>query len=373
VTPGPRAFFWETGTAGAMVRGHEVPREMLDEDTLKEEIPIGTGPFMFEDMRAGSWEQVERNPNYWLEDRPYLDGKRHTLMPDPSARESQFRTGDLHSLGFTDVRQADSVEDGMGDRMRRITYPSDSGMALLANIRRAPFDDERVREAIHRAVDIGRIINVVYFGDAQQSWVFSPGRPTRFPLGRDAVQEYVGHDKERAAAELIQASGYDGRTIELMVPSEVPTWIDGGQLAAADLQDIGLNIEVEPIPRNIYLGRAGDKPEDPGGASDFDLTMSVFLDYHHFTSFPPTFWNNAGLEDEEIDAIVGEIHQAVDPEQRQELSQQFEMMMAEGYSNFFPLLSVNSHQGWSSQVHGLDLEQSRSGAAGWQIDMWLES
>jgi ABC-type transport system substrate-binding protein len=366
----PYAFFTEAASMGA------IPRELLDEAILKENPPIGTGPFKYKAHRVGTTEEVVRNPDYFVKDRPYLDGKILTVVPDASALESAFRSNQIEEIDFSDIKQRDSVADDLGDEIYVIDYPSASGMALIVNIRKEPFKDIRIREAIHRAIDVQRIIDVVYFGDAQRSWIFSPANPTRFPIGFDAVKQYVGFNKEKAA-QLVAAAkadgGYSGREIEFMLPAESQTWIDGGRLAADDLRDVGFDIKTFTEVRNIYLQRSGPKDtKDLTKASPFDLTMSVFLSYTSFRSDTGSFWNNTGLEDPEIDAQINLVYETIDAEKRAEYSHELEILMAKKYSNFIPLLSETNHVGWYSYVKDLDLEDSRSGIGGWQIGMWFD-
>src|SRR5271154_3435461 len=46
---------------------HIPPRDMRQH-------PIGTGPFKFVEFKPNEYIKVTRNPNYWKNDRPYLDG-----------------------------------------------------------------------------------------------------------------------------------------------------------------------------------------------------------------------------------------------------------------------------------------------------------
>lgn len=357
---GPRAFFFEE------VNPVVVPKEMLDENTLKNEVPLGTGPYIYKGHQQGSTEEVTRNPNYWVKDRPYMDGKKVTFIPDAAAGEAAFRDGQVDMIGFTDIKQRDSIKRALGDKLVTQDYPSTSGVAIILNIHREPFNDIRVREAIHRAINIDRIVNIVWFGDADAAWYFSDARSTRFPIGRDAVKQYVDYDPAKAK-RLIQESGVDtSRTLELMAPVEVQTWVDSAKLMAEDLQAIGLKVNVTPIVRNVYLQKAGPKP------GDFDMAMSVFLDYIYMQTDSGTFWNNASLEDPEVDALVTKIREQVDPTKRETLSHEVETMLAKKYSNFVPVLSARGHSGWYSHVKGVDLRWSRTGLIGYQIDQWLD-
>ena len=46
---------------------HVSPRDMRQH-------PVGTGPFKFTAFKPNEYIKVTRNPNYWKQGRPYLDG-----------------------------------------------------------------------------------------------------------------------------------------------------------------------------------------------------------------------------------------------------------------------------------------------------------
>ncbi len=362
---GPRAFFFELNSG---VNKYIVPKEMLDEQMLKTTPPVGTGPYMYKAHQQNSNEEVVRNPNYFMKGKPYLDGKHLTFLGDAAAIEAAFRAGQIddNSEAWTNIRQAEAIVSDLKDRVKYLKVPSTSGMAMLLNIHRKPFDDVRVREAIYRAIDIDRILNVVFLGDGEQTWYFSNARPERFPIGRKAVEKFVGYDPKKAA-DLLRASGADlSKTYELMVPPEAQTWVDGGGLVAEDLQKLGFKLRVSPIVRNIYLQRAGPKP------GDFDITMSVFLDYQYMKTDSGTFWNNTALEDAEVDALIEKIQQEIDDKKRAELSNQAEMLLAQKYSPLVPMLSTNVHYTWYNHMKGIDLDEARTGQGGWQLDRWID-
>jgi ABC-type transport system substrate-binding protein len=151
-----------------------------------------------------------------------------------------------------------------------------------------------------------------------------------------------------------------------MAPVETQTWVDSAKLIAEDLGKIGLKVKVNPIVRNVYLQKAGPKP------GDFDITMSVLLDYIYMQTNSGTFWDNTSLEDKEVDALAEKIRSTVDPEARKKLSNQIELMIAQKASPFMPYLASRGHSAWYNYVKGIDLETSRYAYMGWQIDQWQE-
>jgi ABC-type transport system substrate-binding protein len=237
-------------------------------------------------------------------------------------------------------------------------------MAMLMNIHRDPWKDARVREAFYRAIDIDRIINVVFLNDGEKTWYFSNAVPSRFPVGRKAVEQYVGYDPKKSV-DLLKASGADlSKTFEVMVPPEAQTWVDGGGLVAEDLNKVGIKTKVNPVVRNIYLQRAGPKP------GDFDITMTVFLDYQYMQTSSGTFWDNTSLEDAQVDALSAKIQATIDDQERAKLSNQIEIMLAQKYSPLYPMLSTNIHASYYAFMKGVDLEADPGGVGGFQINRW---
>jgi len=313
---------------------------------------VGTGPYQYKSHTQGSVEEITRFENFRVKELPYITERKLTFVPDAAAMEAAFRSGQIELLNYeaiTNVKTKETLERDLGSKIVVKTNPSTSGMALVVNVNRPPWNDIRVREAIYRAIDVDRVINVVYFGDGERTWYFSKARTTRSPLGAGPVMQYVSHDPKKAT-DLLKQSGIDlTKEYEFMVPVEAKEWVDAGRLMAEDLAKVGLKTRVNPVVRNIYLQRAGPKP------GDFDITMSVLLDYQYAQTSSGTFWDSTSLQDPEVDAIVERIEETVDDQQREQLSHEFETMLARKYSNLIPVMSGNWHYAWYAYVKGIDL------------------
>jgi peptide/nickel transport system substrate-binding protein len=361
-THGPRAFFFEEGGGTRPI----VPREMLDEKTLKETPPVGSGPYQYKAHTQGSIEEVTRFEGYRVAGKPYITERKLTFVPDVAAMEAAFRSGQVEILnyeGITSIKAKEALQKDLGNKIVVKTNPSTSGMALVVNVNRAPWNDVRVREALYRAIDVDRVINTVYFGDAERTWYFSKARTTRFPLGPEPVMQYIGYDPKKAQ-DLLRQSGIDlNKEYEFMLPVEAKEWVDAGRLMAEDFAKVGLKTRLNPIVRNIYLQKAGPKP------GDFDITMSVLLDYQYAQTSSGTFWDSTSLQDPEVDAIVERVEETVDEKQREKLSHDFETMLARKYSNFIPILSGNWHYAWYSYLKGMSPANQ---PAWYQSGLWLD-
>jgi len=63
------------------------PKKYLDKDPnyFKTNV-MGSGPFKFKSYTRGVGVELERNPNYWFKDRPYLDGLKYSIVPRMASR-----------------------------------------------------------------------------------------------------------------------------------------------------------------------------------------------------------------------------------------------------------------------------------------------
>ena len=74
--------------------------------------PIGTGPFKFVEFKPNEVIRVTRNPDYWKNGRPYLDGIEYTIIRNPSTGILAFVAGkfDMTLPAFQQVPLLKDVE-----------------------------------------------------------------------------------------------------------------------------------------------------------------------------------------------------------------------------------------------------------------------
>ena len=87
----------------------EVPRQ--GPEPLQERTSIGSGPFKFKSYTRGSTFEGERNPDYFVKDRPYLDGYKFFISTETSVRAAAIRSGRAY-IEFRDLPQ----RRGRGDQ-----------------------------------------------------------------------------------------------------------------------------------------------------------------------------------------------------------------------------------------------------------------
>jgi len=131
------------------------------------------------------------------------------------------------------------------------------------------------------------------------------------------------------AKELLAEAGYpDGFDMTLRTIVGYGTMAADAPVIAANLKDVGINVEVETVDLGVWIEDWRNRREPItrnawGGFMDPDL-----LYYRHFHTPPAGMdfrrWNNA-----EADEILDQARSTVDPAQRKEYYNEIQRMLAE--------------------------------------------
>ena len=95
------------------------PKKYLDQDPnyFKTHV-LGSGPFKFKSYVHGSTLEGERNPDYFIKDRPYLDGYKFFISTETSVRAAAIRSGRAY-IEFRDLPPAEveAIKKQLGDKV----------------------------------------------------------------------------------------------------------------------------------------------------------------------------------------------------------------------------------------------------------------
>src|SRR3989441_615717 len=95
------------------------PKKYLDKDPnyFKSNI-VGSGPFKFKNYTRGSTFEGERNPDYFIKDRPYLDGYKFYVSTETSVRAAALRSGrawiEFRTMPLAEV---EAIRKTLGDKV----------------------------------------------------------------------------------------------------------------------------------------------------------------------------------------------------------------------------------------------------------------
>jgi peptide/nickel transport system substrate-binding protein len=115
---------------------------------------MGTGPFTFAEYVPGSHWIGKKNKDYFVKDRPYLDGYRAIFIKSTSARVASIRGGRalIEFRGFSPAGRDDLI-NALQDKLKVQSGPWLCYLSVAINNKQKPFSDVRVRKAMTLALN----------------------------------------------------------------------------------------------------------------------------------------------------------------------------------------------------------------------------
>src|SRR3989441_4130894 len=140
------------------------PKKYLDQDPnyFKTHV-IGSGPFKFKSQTRGSTIEGERNPDYFIKDRPYLDGYKFYISPETSVRAAAIRSGRAYvEFRHLPTPEVEAIKKQLGDKITVQETPMTGQWGVAINNTVKPFTDVRVRKALTLGIDRYTMGKVLY-------------------------------------------------------------------------------------------------------------------------------------------------------------------------------------------------------------------
>jgi len=123
--------------------------------------PAGTGPFVLKEWLPGEQIVFQRNEDYWG-DKPKTKNLVFKVIPEMTTRVMALQTGEVDIISnvppfmVEQLKKSKNVELIVAEGFRTIYI----GM----NMKRPPFSDVRVRQALYHAIDRDTIVNNILNG-----------------------------------------------------------------------------------------------------------------------------------------------------------------------------------------------------------------
>ena len=209
--------------------------------------PVGTGAFVLKQWVQGTNITLARNGDYWRKGEPHLDAVVFRTVPSAVLGLQRINIGEIDimaNIGPAELKQIDQRTT------TALKLPVGRWYSLQWQVDRAPFNNAKLRRAIAHALDRNRMNQILFDGQGtiadgmtpQGLWYSSPFKPT------------FEHSPDKARA-LLKESGWNANDpITLWAPSET-TYNKISQLAAEQIQAIGLKVSLSPVAQSEYYAR----------------------------------------------------------------------------------------------------------------------
>jgi ABC-type transport system substrate-binding protein len=353
----PPSFIMSAIASGWNVIVRKKTLEDNNYNLRKVEIYPGTGPFKsVKRVENESW-LMERNPNYWNKGLPYVDNVQffHAL-PFSTELGSAVLSGRVDYVRITDPVTARKAKETKG--MKTTAYNQSVIQGCWVNSKKKPFDDPRVRRAMHLAFDRPVLVDVVKDVAPMQIggfiYPFSEfATPKPELVKRPGYQDDTTAAIKEAKALLAAAGQANGiKGLDFLV-RDVPTFKLWAQAIQAMLQQIGIECNLRTTVESVWFDDTANGHFDlaVGAIVSTLLDPSDYFNAWYRTGGPQNygFWDN-----KEFNALVDQIDHEVDLQKRIALCRKAEEIMEKDP----PVLPVSWEQindVWYEYVKGLNL------------------
>src|SRR5713101_5862021 len=262
---------------------------------------MGTGPFMLKERRAGEKTILVVNPNWW---------------DKPAHNESLKKEANV------------AVLEGPETRVVFLGFDQERPELLESNVKgKNPFKDKKVREAIHRSIDVDAIKRTVMRGQSfPTNLMVAPGI-NGYMKDLDKRPALLKPDE---AKKMLADAGYpNGFEVGMDCPND--RYVNDEkicQAAVAMLAKIGVKVNLRAQTRNLYFAKILRKNDlSPGETSFYMLGWSPAQTYDVHNVFEALIqtpnkatkkgqFNAGGYSNPKLDALADKMEQETDKAKR---------------------------------------------------------
>lgn len=330
---------------------------------------MGSGPFMFKQYVDGVSVELERNPNYFIPDRPYLDGIKGFIIPDQGATWNYLQSGQLQQ--WQSIQGSEAGQYASDDKIEIVSTPSTSMIGVTFNTKVAPFDNPVLRAAASLAIDRQAGLDILQRGQG----VFSgPVMPGPWALDPAALQAIPGYGLDPAAnlveaKRLMAEAGFaNGLTVKVLV-RRIALFEPVGVFLKDQWAKIGITVDLA-VQENAEFFESRSKlafqamvAGNSANTSDPDDVGPWFM--------CDSSQNFSGLCNAEADALFAQMSGEMDPVKRKTLSDQWQLAAASDHSTFV-MYWRSRFMGLRREVHGLIIHPNIDNNLKHQ-DVWLSA
>ncbi|XKK60659.1 ABC transporter substrate-binding protein [Streptomyces sp. ARC32] len=322
-----------------------VPKKIVEKDSKGFDAnPVGSGPYKFVSAVREDKIVMEKHDKYNGPHPAKAQKMVWRLMSDPSARVSALKSGRVQAIedvpyidvkGFTGKNKVESVQ-------------SFGLLFLMFNCKDKRFEDKRVRQALHYALDTEKIIETALLGNAAPATGYVPAT---HPDYHKASTVY-SHDLAKAK-KLLSDAGVKDLSFTLMLTDT--GWVkDVAPLIKESWAAIGVDATLD-IAQSAAQYAKVDKGDfhalaAPGDPSVFGNDVDLLMRWFYYGFWPEKRYGWAGSAAyKKTKSLLDQAATLTDEAKRKELWGQVTDLVADEAA-LYPVLHRKLPTGWTTDA-----------------------
>ena len=317
----------------------------------------GFGPYCLNEWRKGESFSLTGNADYYR-GAPVYDRVVVRKVPQSANRVAILRSGGAQIAEHLTPKEYDNLSKA--DNVRVVGVQGNENMFMILNFQNPPFDNPLVRQAIAHAIPYQKIIDTSYFGKAHK---WAGVVPSTYPGFHVASTQY-DYDPKKAKALLAEAGYPGGAGLEAFSDVFKLTYVleresELGPTATilhTAFRDVGINIELNPIPQAQYGDRELVKKDLPMGLTAHIKPIGVDAAYGTLLSYVSAnkggILNSANYSNDLVDGtLYGSLAEGDNDKRNEMLKIIQEQLMTD--LAVIPILEFRTHWATAASVTGV--------------------
>jgi peptide/nickel transport system substrate-binding protein len=274
--------------------------------------PVGTGPYLFKEWKAGEKVVLVANPDYF-DGKPYISRIVYRIIPSSATTFLELKAKGVDGAKLTALQFKRQTEyPAFRKAYNKYQYAANVYVYFGMNLRDARFADRRVRQAFAHAINKRELIEGVRLGLAREAT--GPYKPGTWQYNPN-VHQYP-YDPAKARALLAEA-GWNKNADGILMKNGVPFKFDllvaqGGEegrkvseIIQASLKDIGVQVEIRVIEWAALLKEYIKKRNFETVILAWGITPDPDqYDIWHSSKTSPDELNRIGYSNHEVDELL---------------------------------------------------------------------
>ncbi|MBI2919333.1 MAG: ABC transporter substrate-binding protein [Chloroflexi bacterium] len=350
-----------------------LPKEVEKDGQIDHTGWLGTGPFYLKEWVNAVKLVIERNPNYYKQGLPYMDGIEWILLTDVATALAAMRAGKVE-LWARDLAYPQAAPFLNSD-IKVLSCLETAPSIWFMRTDKKPFDDIRVRRALAMAVDREGLVKSVMQGRGTVIGYAAPAhnwmlKVDEYPPEVRRYLEFHPDESKKLLAEAGYTSGFEAlMEFDPTVASIYNQNLEG----LVDMWSrVGVKLKLKSLPRGEYQERITNSAnyQEMAESRTMDIDPYYFLSFLHSEAGGGT--NKSYVNDPALDKLIDDFRSTVDMNRAKDLARQIQVRIVDQAY----VVRAPSHDDFrllGPRVRGFPLIDSMTTqmSLAWAEKMWL--